>query len=191
MKKVTLLGDSIRYIGYGLKVPELLKDEFEVYQPNENCRFALYTYALLHQIRKPMEDCDIVYWNNGIWDIADCYGEGPFTPIDEYVKIMVKIAKILKERAKIVIFATTTPIVEGVLSYGVNTIKDNSIIREYNKAVVPELEKMGIIISDLYSFVEPNMDEYICEDKCHLSQKGIDKVSEEVARVIRECAKKL
>ena len=42
MKKVTLLGDSIRYIGYGLKVPELLKDEFEVYQPNENCRFALF-----------------------------------------------------------------------------------------------------------------------------------------------------
>jgi hypothetical protein len=30
MKKVVLLGDSIRLIGYGLKVPELLGDEYEV-----------------------------------------------------------------------------------------------------------------------------------------------------------------
>ena len=191
MKKVTLLGDSIRYIGYGPKVPEVLGEEFEVFQPNENCRFALYTYALLHQIRKPMENCDIVHWNNGIWDIADCYGEGPFTPKELYVETMLKLAKILKERAKIVIFATSTPIVEGVLSYGINTIKDNAIIREYNAAVVPELEKMGIIINDLYSFVEPNMDEFICEDKCHLSEKGIEACVKRVADVIREAAKTL
>ena len=30
MKKVTLLGDSIRQIGYGTKVPELLGEEYEV-----------------------------------------------------------------------------------------------------------------------------------------------------------------
>ena len=30
MKKVTLLGDSIRQIGYGTKVPEMLGDEYEV-----------------------------------------------------------------------------------------------------------------------------------------------------------------
>ena len=38
MKKVVLLGDSIREIGYGTKVPELLKDEFTVWQPEENWR---------------------------------------------------------------------------------------------------------------------------------------------------------
>ena len=37
MTKVTLLGDSIRAIGYGKMVPELLKDEFEkVAKPNGN-----------------------------------------------------------------------------------------------------------------------------------------------------------
>lgn len=41
--KVTLIGDSIRMIGYGKLVPELLGDEYEVYQPNENGRFAKYT----------------------------------------------------------------------------------------------------------------------------------------------------
>ena len=38
--KVTLLGDSIRLIGYGTRVPELLGDDFEVYQPEENCRYS-------------------------------------------------------------------------------------------------------------------------------------------------------
>lgn len=40
--KVTLLGDSIRQIGYGTKVPELLGNSFEVFQPNDNCRFIKY-----------------------------------------------------------------------------------------------------------------------------------------------------
>lgn len=40
MKKVTLLGDSIRQIGYGTRVPQLLGSKFEVFQPEDNCRFA-------------------------------------------------------------------------------------------------------------------------------------------------------
>lgn len=39
MKKVVLLGDSIRLVGYGPRVPELLGSDYEVYQPDENCRF--------------------------------------------------------------------------------------------------------------------------------------------------------
>ncbi len=36
MKKVALLGDSMRLIGYGLKVPALLADVAEVWQPDDN-----------------------------------------------------------------------------------------------------------------------------------------------------------
>ena len=43
MIKVTLLGDSIRLIGYGKKVPELLGDDFEIFQPDINCKFAKNT----------------------------------------------------------------------------------------------------------------------------------------------------
>ena len=42
MKKVVLLGDSIRLIGYGKKVEEMLRPEYEVWQPEDNCRFAKY-----------------------------------------------------------------------------------------------------------------------------------------------------
>lgn len=34
--KITLLGDSIRLIGYGTVVPQLLGEEFEVFQPSDN-----------------------------------------------------------------------------------------------------------------------------------------------------------
>lgn len=46
--KVTLIGDSIRVLGYGKLVPELLGNSYEVYQPNDNCCFAKYTLRGLY-----------------------------------------------------------------------------------------------------------------------------------------------
>ena len=69
MIKVTLLGDSIRAIGYGKMVPELLGSDFEVFQPNDNCRFSKYTLRGLFEWDKQMEGTKIVHWNNGLWDI--------------------------------------------------------------------------------------------------------------------------
>ena len=68
MIKVTLLGDSIRLIGYGTKVPELLGEEFEVFQPSDNCRYCKYTLRGLHDWKSDMEGSQIVHWNNGLWD---------------------------------------------------------------------------------------------------------------------------
>ena len=64
MVKVTLLGDSIRMIGYGLKVPELLSEEFEVFQPKENCKFAKFTLRGLFDWETNMAGSRIVHWNN-------------------------------------------------------------------------------------------------------------------------------
>ena len=66
--KITLLGDSIRLIGYGLKVPQLLGTDFEVYQPTENCRFAKHTFRGMADWKNDMAGSRIVHWNNGIWD---------------------------------------------------------------------------------------------------------------------------
>ena len=46
MKKLVLLGDSIRLIGYGTRLPALLRDEYEIWQPADNCRWADYTYRM-------------------------------------------------------------------------------------------------------------------------------------------------
>ncbi len=184
--KVTLLGDSIRQIGYGLKVPQLLGDDFEVYQPIENCRFAKYTLQAIRVWQKDMEGSDIIHWNNGLWDVGNNWGDGPLTPIDEYVRDMVRVAKVLKTKAKKVIFATITPVRFD------NPDTDNNLIKQYNAALVPELEKLGIIINDLYSFVYPNIEEYILEsDKIHLTDEGIEACARQVTAIIKETAKTL
>ncbi|MBQ7821570.1 MAG: hypothetical protein IJ391_04740, partial [Clostridia bacterium] len=174
MVKVTLLGDSIRQIGYGKVVPEMLGDGYEVFQPGDNCRFAKYTLRLLYDLRNDMAGSDIVHWNNGLWDTCDIVDGEAFTSIDEYVENMVRIARILKSRHKTVIFATITAVDERIGD------QKNERIKAYNDALVPRLEEMGVIINDLYSLVYPNIDKYICDDRVHLSQDGIEACGRQV-----------
>lgn len=178
MTKITLLGDSIRLLGYGTKLPEILGEDFRVYQPADNGRYAKYTLrGVMHDWKKDIEGSDIIHWNNGLWDILD-FGEGLFTPIDEYVAVMTRIAEILKKRADKVIFATTTPIKDGYPYAVLQTVID------YNRVIVPELEKRGIIINDLYSLVYPNIDTYIKDDNIHLTDVGIEACAEQVKNSI-------
>ena len=110
MIKVTLLGDSIRMIGYGRVVPTLLGENFDVFQPNENCRFAKYTLRGLFDWEKGMSGTKIVHWNNGLWDTCNLFGDGLFTSESEYIENMLRIADILIAKYDKVIFATTTPV---------------------------------------------------------------------------------
>ncbi len=184
MKKLTLIGDSIRMIGYGLKVPEVLKDEFEVFQPEENCRFAKYTLrGVLHEWAGNIEGSDVIHWNNGLWDVCDL-GDGEFSSLEEYTANMVRIANRLKKLGKKVIFATTTPVSND------NPHNSNSTIIEYNKHIVPILSEMGIIINDLHSAVYADIDAYIRkDDKIHLTEAGIDVCTAKVVEAVRNAAK--
>ena len=181
MKKVTLLGDSIRQIGYGTKVPEMLGEEYEVFQPEDNCRFVKYTLRMLFDFKAQIEGSDIIHWNNGLWDTCtNLYDDGkPFSNEEEYVENMLRVAKELKKLGKRVIFATTTPVHP---EYPYNK---NEIIEQYNAAIVPKLKEIGIEINDLYSLVSKDIDTYICEDQIHLSGAGIELCSKQVADLIK------
>ena len=179
MKKIVLLGDSIRQIGYGTKLPEIIGEQFTVWQPKENCRFSKHTLrGVMCEWSKDIDESDIIHWNNGLWDVLD-YGDGVFTPIDEYISNMVRIAEILKKKSKKVIFATITPVTENYRYTNVETIK------YYNSVIVPELEKCGVIINDLFSFVYPNIDTYIKkDDNIHLTEEGINACANRVKDII-------
>lgn len=180
--KVTLLGDSIRRIGYGTVVPQMLEGEFTVYQPTDNCRFLKHTIRGLLDWAEGIKDSDIIHWNNGCWDICDYYGDGPFTPIDDYVRDAVRLAKLLQQRAQVVIFATTTP----------QNVPDDNPYNEkvcaYNAAVVPKLQELGVLINDLYTTVAEHREEYLKEDRLHLSDEGIRVCGEQVCAHIRAAA---
>lgn len=186
MIKVALLGDSIRQIGYGPKVPSLLGNEYSVWQPNDNCRFALYTLRGMFDWRAQLEGCDVIHWNNGLWDVCELFGDGPFTEPTYYVETMLRIAGILQKYARRVIFATTTPVLPA------NAHNKNVIIADYNRIIVPKLEALGIAIDDLYSIVYPKLDEYIrSDDNIHLTEAGIDACAAAVADSIRRAAAEL
>lgn len=183
--KITLLGDSIRRIGYGKLVPQLLGDDFEVFQPDDNCRFAKYTLRGLFDWDKQMVGSRIVHWNNGLWDICNLFGDGAFSSEAEYVENMLRIADILLKKYDKIIFATTTPVSPE------NIYDKNSVIERYNQIIVPKLRAKGVIINDLYSLVAADIERYISEDKIHLSDEGALLCAEQVARIIRSTADNL
>ncbi len=180
MIKVTLLGDSIRMIGYGLEVPALLGEDFEVFQPDDNCRFAKYTLRGLFDWDNDMAGTQIVHWNNGLWDICNLFGDGLFTSKGEYVENMLRIADILLSKYDKVIFATTTPVTEQ------NKHNKNADIEKYNDLIVPLLEEKGVIINDLYKLVSSDIDQYIRkDDNIHLTDEGIAVCAKQVADTIK------
>lgn len=183
MKKVWLLGDSIRLIGYGPRMQELLGDGYEVHQSEDNGRFAKYTLRFLFDFREDMKNTDIIHWNNGLWDTSTgLFEDGlPFTCEQEYVENMLRIARELKKITPHVIFATTTPVNPD---YQYNS---NAVIRQYNAVLVPKLQEMGIVINDLHSLIAPDIGRYICDDQLHLSEEGAKLCAEQVAQMIRKC----
>ena len=190
MKKVVLLGDSIR-MGYGPAVAQLLGNEFTVWQPDDNCRYAQYTYQHLSDdewdgLATNTKDVDIIHWNNGLWDVNHWFEDGPMTPKEFYVDTMVRIAKLLLQRSKIVIFATTTPVRETH-----PTILNTEVI-DYNQALVPELKKLGVVINDLHTLIAADIPRYIlASDHIHLTEDGVSLCSKQVADVIRQQAENL
>ena len=183
MKKVVLLGDSIRLIGYGPLVPEMLGDGYQVWQSEDNCRFVKYTLRCLFDWREDIKDADIIHWNNGLWDTSTgLFDDGgkPFTGEEEYVENMLRVASELLKISPNVIFATTTP-VNPEYQYNSNTV-----IERYNAVLVPKLQAMGIRINDLHSLVAQNVPEYICEDMLHLSEAGAKLCAEQVVKMIKE-----
>lgn len=176
--KISLIGDSIR-MQYEGRVKELLGDNYEFFSPDENCRFSKYTLRGMFDWAEGMKGSRIVHWNNGLWDISDLFHDGKlFTPIEEYIDNMLRIADILLDRCDKVIFATITPVTLR------NPYNKNSDIERYNVTLVSELKKKGIIINDLYSAVASDIDKYVSDDNIHLSEEGIELCAGMVADTI-------
>ncbi len=183
MKKLVLLGDSIRLIGYGAAVAAQLKDEFETWQPTDNCRFASYLLRMLFDEKDKIDGADVIHFNAGLWDICQLFEDDlPFTPIEEYKATLRRIAAVLKSYAPVVIFSTSTPCRPE------NGHNDNAVIRQYNAAAAQVLGQCGVIINDLYPVIDADMDRYIAADYLHLSEEGIAAAAASVTAVIRKNA---
>ena len=179
MKKIILLGDSIR-LSYQRRVTELLGSDYTVWGPDDNGRFASYTLRMLYDYREQLKGADLIHFNCGLWDMCDLFGDGPFTPPEVYVEQMVRIAKVLKAYAPVVVFAATTPPSPKMWGH------DMDRVRAYNAAAVAALEPLGILFDDLFTPVAEDIDRMISEDYLHASPYGVEVLANRVA----DCVKK-
>ena len=178
MKKIFLIGDSIRYgattsPGYGVFVKEKLCGKAEVYYPGENCRFAQYTQRYLHEWAEsvPREEIDIVHWNNGLWDVLRICGDEPFTDVDYYgetLKRVYKRIRLLFPRARI-IFALSTSVIEEWAKP--DFCRKNKDIEQYNRKAAEVLSPLGVKINDLYS-ITSKFDESLHSDWVHFGEEA-------------------
>ena len=181
MKKIVLLGDSIRLWGYGTRVPEMLGEGYQVSQPEDNCRFVKYTLRGLFDWHDIIKDADVIHWNNGLWDCTEIFDDGLFTSEEEYVENMLRVATLLKKITPNVIFATTTPVWDEF------EWTHNDKIERFNEIIVPKLKEIGIKINDLHALVSKDVHKYIKEcDMIHLSDEGVELCAEAVCKAIKE-----
>ncbi len=193
MKRVVLLGDSIR-LSYWERVAELLSDIAVVYSPDgENCAYTLHTIRRVRDWFKGwgLDQADLIHWNNGAWDHHRNAVDGePFSSVEQYVALQKRLLGQLSRYSDKLIFATTTP---GGLKYDPDSHilltldRDgwNKEVSLYNDVLSAYLKNQGVRINDIYNFVYPRADEYIGEDGLHLSPAGVEAVAQKVANEIR------
>lgn len=193
MKKVLLLGDSIR-MGYQQYVKEALNGEYEVLYPEDNGRFAAYTLWQANQELKWNPDIALVHFNNGYWDMNI---EAPMTeaihPVEEYVGFLRRIVALCRQCGAKVVFATTVPILESGAA-GDNTGVQGTInysnewVKAYNAAAVELMAELEVPVNDLYALCMEDEYRYKCEDRLHLSEEGSRRCAAQVAEFVREYA---
>ena len=186
LPKVLLLGDSIR-MSYQPMVAELLGGGAQVVGPEDNCQFALYTLASLGKWLGRCGKPEVVHWNNGLHDVMHNPRRCPVQfPVGDYVGNLRHILAALRATGAAVVWATMTPVhpatpfhTDGRQAWC------NSEIDAYNAAAAEMMRSEGVPVNDLHALVAAQPDRFISDDQIHLSEPGIRRCAEAVARAVR------
>lgn len=194
MKKVLLLGDSIR-MGYQGYVRDLLRGRFDVqYDESDNGRFAAYTLWQVNQMFKKYGHFDVVHWNNGYWDMnIEAPMEEAMHPVEEYVHFLERILHEIRKNGAKVIFATTTPVysdggADDNTGTGAHLHYRNEWVLQYNTAAVKLMLANNVTINDLYTLMLDGPRYYKCNDMLHLTEEGYRLCARQAAELIRQVA---
>ena len=172
--RIMLLGDSWRGL-YENAVRTSLGEDYTVWTPDENCRFARYTLNSLRMYVTLFPDASVVHFNCGMWDIGRINGEGePFTPLDEYTRDLEKIVLFCREKGMKVLFATTGTVRKACeLDRFPYASVYNEDIRRYNAAAVGVMKRLSVPVTDIAASFDGREETLIGEDAIHPNEEGI------------------
>ena len=184
-KKGVLAGDSISR-GYGPIVAKMLADTCEVSILPENGGTS--GNLLAH-----FEDWfvapgfDVIHFNCGLHDIARDRNTGKTrTTIEDYQDNLLELTSRLKSRtdAKLA-WATTTPVIYERHLAVKDFNRDENDVTAWNNVALGVVTDAGISVDDLHEVIESaGIEECICEDGVHMTEKGNAVLSDAVARFV-------
>jgi lysophospholipase L1-like esterase len=191
MKRVTLIGDSIR-AGYQKFVAENLAREAEIWGPEDNGRHSVHVLTNIHAwlVRQP---ADIVHINCGLHDIKTIAygGRENVVPLDHYRRNVEMILRHLREKTTArVIWATTTPVNEARAHAAHAKAADfdryEADVVAYNEAAVGICRKLDVPVNDLFGVItRAGADRLLGADGVHFTPEGCALLGNAVAEAIR------
>ncbi len=175
---VLIIGDSIS-MGYTLPTRKWLAGKANVHRIPTN---GGPTIRGIEQIEKWLGDrkWDVIHFNWGLHDLKmDDKGRHQ-VPLEQYKKNLAKLVQRMKGQAKVLIWASTTPVPDGK----VRPPRKDSDVVAYNKAAAKIMKENGIAINDLYSFVKPQLSKLQRPVNVHFTPKGSQALASQVAKKI-------
>lgn len=185
MARVMLLGDSIRCSYQALVTEALAKDGHQVWGPDENCQFSLYTLASLPRWLAAFEKPDVVHWNNGLHDVGHNPNRAPVQmPIEVYAANLRFIGRQLRSTGARVVWATTTPVHPARPFRHDQWAWRNSEIDAYNEVARKAMAEQQIPVDDLHAVVSADPEGLLSDDQLHLSEAGQHACADAAAAVV-------
>lgn len=198
--RVLILGDSIS-MGYTEHVRDALGERAFVMRARkpdgekpENCHGT--SYAIHHLDRWLAQGggkWDVIHFNFGLHDLKRVHPEtrknsdNPEDPhqadLDLYARQLEEIVQGLGASGARLIFATTTPVPEGVSPY-----RDPSDPLDYNRVAVELMQRYDVAVNDLFAYANPRLEVWQRLGNVHFHPEGSRALGEEVARVILQVA---
>jgi lysophospholipase L1-like esterase len=191
-KKITLLGDSIRK-GYQPYVGLYLSNGTEIWGPEENTQHTVHLIANAPRWIKNRQ-ADIIHLNSGLHDIKNIpfSSRRPVVSEELYAENIERMIKYIHYcwPECVVIWATTTPVNDEKALAAHEEAKDfsryNEDVIKYNAISKKVVQRLGIPVNDLYSFVmKADKDMIMKKDGVHFTDFGNDLLGEQVADSIQ------
>ncbi len=170
LPRVLLIGDSVSR-GYTQAARNALKGKVNVHRAPANCG---PTATGLKKLDVWLGDgnWDLIHFNFGIHDRR--------TNVDDYEKRLEEIVKRLKQTGAKVVWASSTPIPADWKEGPEMKAK----LEEKNAIAAKVMERNGVEIDDLFTFITPYLSEVQNPKDVHFNGKGYDLLGKQVAEYI-------
>lgn len=186
MKKLTLIGDSIR-IGYQQTVHQMLSDEYEIWQPAENGGNSRNVLSHLDEWLIN-QHADVIHINCGLHDLRKEYGSDvPAITLEEYEEnLRIIFTRVKSETSAKIIWASTTPVNQKWHHETKGFDRFEADVDAYNEVANRVATEMNISIDDLYTVVvAAGRDNIILPDGVHFTPDGYNILGNAVAEFIK------